>query len=104
MQPMSNDAKYEAKLKGAEDDMVCEFCEALVDHLREVMVTNSTQEEFRLVIQGLCKQTGKFAKQCLSLADEYYDALYAFLLTEMEPRQICHLVTLCPKPAPKVSA
>ena len=69
IQPKSNDAKFEASIKAdpkmtySKDDLECEFCEALVKHVREILVSNTTEEEFKQVLQSLCKQTGSFAEQ-----------------------------------------
>jgi len=104
IQPKSNDAKFEASIKAdpkmtySKDDLECEFCEALVKHVREILVSNTTEEEFKQVLQSVCKQTGSFAEQCVSLTTEYYDALYAFLIDELNPREACRLLTLCPNP------
>jgi len=101
IQPMSNDVKFESKMPfevKSKDDLECEFCEALVKHVREIVTTNTTEEEFKQVILALCKQTGSFAKQCVSLTTQYYDVMYAFLAQEMDPKQVCRLLTLCPNP------
>jgi saposin len=42
------------------DDLPCEFCEQLVIHLRDVLIANTTEEEFEEILKGLCKQTGSF--------------------------------------------
>ncbi|KAF4528847.1 hypothetical protein B566_EDAN017671 [Ephemera danica] len=67
-------------------DETCELCEQLVKHLRDVLVTNTTEEEFKDVLKGICRQTKTFKKQCLSLVDEYYPMAYSFLLNELDPR------------------
>lgn len=78
IQPKSNDVKFEASIKAdpkmtySKDDIECEFCEALVKHVREILVSNTTEEEFQQVLQSLCKQTGSFADQVLI----YYNSVY----------------------------
>lgn len=42
------------------DDLPCEFCEQLVIHLRDVLIANTTEQEFEDVLRGLCQQTGSF--------------------------------------------
>lgn len=42
------------------DDLPCEFCEQLVIHLRDVLIANTTEEEFEEILKGLCKQTRSF--------------------------------------------
>lgn len=48
------------------DDMTCEFCETLVKHLRDILIANTTEEQFSDVLKGLCKQTGPFKDEVLS--------------------------------------
>ena len=47
------------------------------------------------ILDGLCRQTGKFSKNCLALVDEYYLAVYNFLMSEVQPKEICEAVGLC---------
>ena len=47
------------------------------------------------ILDGLCRQTGSFSKNCLALVDEYYEPLYNLLMSEIRPKQICESVGLC---------
>lgn len=47
------------------------------------------------ILDGLCRQTGKFSKNCLALVDEYYQPLYNLLMSEIQPKQMCEAVGLC---------
>ncbi|XP_071537348.1 uncharacterized protein Sap-r isoform X2 [Panulirus ornatus] len=73
----------------------CDFCVAIVKHWRDVLTANTTEEEFKQILDGLCHQTGKFSKNCLALVDEYYLPLYNLLIAEIHPKQICEAVGLC---------
>ncbi|KAL3279381.1 hypothetical protein HHI36_016891 [Cryptolaemus montrouzieri] len=79
------------------DDLPCELCEQLVEHLRDLLVANTTEEEFKRVLQGLCRQTKSFADECLAIVDEYYAIAYQLLLTELNSTVACSLAGLCPK-------
>ncbi|XP_044260059.1 prosaposin [Tribolium madens] len=79
------------------DDLPCEFCEQLVTHLRDLLVANTTEDEFKRVLEGLCKQTKSFKAQCLSLVDEYYSAFYNFLVSELNANAVCVLAGICPR-------
>lgn len=48
------------------DELVCEFCEAMVKHLRDILISNTTEEQFLDVLKGLCKQTKSFSKEVLT--------------------------------------
>lgn len=55
------------------DDLTCEFCETLVKHLKDILVANTTEEQFLDVLKGLCKQTGSFS-------NEVYYILYLYII------------------------
>lgn len=76
-------------------DEVCDFCEAIVQHWQDVLTANTTETEFKEILDGLCRQAGAFSKNCLALVDEYYELLYNLLVSEIHPKQICESVGLC---------
>lgn len=79
-----------------EDDLPCDLCEQLVKHLRDLLVANTTEDEFQRVLQGLCKQTKSFSNQCLSIVNEYYPVIYQFLVNELNSTKICEMIGICP--------
>lgn len=48
------------------DELTCEFCEAMVKHLRDILVSNTTENQFLDVLNGLCKQTKSFSAEVFS--------------------------------------
>lgn len=80
------------------DDLPCELCEQLVSHLRDLLVANTTEDEFERVLQGLCKQTGQFAAECQSLVSEYYPMVYKMLVDELNSTVACAMIDICPGP------
>jgi len=50
-----------------EDDLPCKLCEQLVSHLKDLLVANTTETEFKQVLLGLCKQTKSFAVEVCGL-------------------------------------
>nr|CAD7594837.1 unnamed protein product [Timema genevievae] len=77
------------------EDIPCELCEQLVVHLKNILVANTTELEFREVLEGLCKQTRSFKSECLSLVDQYYQLAYDYLVNNLDPVEVCDLVELC---------
>lgn len=75
----------------------------MVGHLKEVLIANTTEEEFNMVLQGLCKQTGKFSNECLSLVQQYYHEVYHYLVNELNCSEVCSMIGICPVPSNKVS-
>ncbi|KAI5703682.1 hypothetical protein M8J75_014878 [Diaphorina citri] len=79
------------------DNLPCSLCDQLVLHLKDILVANTTESEFKEILEGICKQTGTFSFQCEHLVDQYYAPLYAFLTNELNPNVICVNIGLCPK-------
>ncbi|XP_055542116.1 prosaposin isoform X1 [Wyeomyia smithii] len=79
------------------DDIPCKLCEQLVDHLRDVLIANTTELEFKQVLEGLCKQTKSFSKECLSLVDQYYEEIYNTLVHNLNSNDACFMIGVCPK-------
>uniref|UniRef100_A0A8D8AVK0 Prosaposin n=1 Tax=Culex pipiens TaxID=7175 RepID=A0A8D8AVK0_CULPI len=79
------------------DDIPCKLCEQLVDHLRDVLVANTTELEFKEVLEGLCKQTKTFSSECLSLVDQYYEEIYGTLVHNLDSNAACFMIGVCPK-------
>ncbi|XP_030369640.1 prosaposin [Scaptodrosophila lebanonensis] len=79
------------------DDIPCQLCEQLVRHLRDVLVANTTETEFKQVLEGFCKQTRSFKSECLSIVDQYYHVIYSTLVNDMDPNGACFMIGVCPK-------
>lgn len=85
------------KNKQAGDDIPCELCEQLVKHLRDVLVANTTELEFKQVLEGLCKQTKEFKDECVSLVEQYYPIIYKTLVDNLDANGACFMIGVCPK-------
>ncbi|XP_053661914.1 uncharacterized protein LOC128711071 [Anopheles marshallii] len=79
------------------DDVPCKLCEQLVDHLRDVLIANTTELEFKQVLEGLCKQTKTFADECNNLVDQYYREIYETLVHNLNSNDACFMIGVCPK-------
>lgn len=62
-----------------------------------MLTANTTETEFKQVLEGICKQTHSFKAECLSIADEYYDKIYESLTKDLDPEGACFLIGICPK-------
>ncbi|XP_035896094.1 uncharacterized protein LOC118505009 [Anopheles stephensi] len=82
---------------GGGDDVPCKLCEQLVDHLRDVLIANTTELEFKQVLQGLCKQTKSFADECNNLVEQYYREIYETLVHNLNSNDACFMIGVCPK-------
>lgn len=83
--------------KEATDDLPCELCEQLVKHLRDILVANTTETEFKQVLEGLCGQTKTFKDECISLVDQYYPIIYQTLVDNLDANGACFMIGVCPK-------
>uniref|UniRef100_A0A1I8PUJ9 Saposin n=1 Tax=Stomoxys calcitrans TaxID=35570 RepID=A0A1I8PUJ9_STOCA len=81
------------------DDIPCELCQQLVHHLRDLLVANTTEAEFKQVMEGLCNQTKNFKSECISLVDQYYHTIYTTLVNDLDANGACFLIGVCPKGA-----
>ncbi|XP_052900380.1 uncharacterized protein LOC128306806 [Anopheles moucheti] len=79
------------------DDVPCKLCEQLVDHLRDVLIANTTELEFKQVLEGLCKQTKTFADECNNLVEQYYREIYETLVHNLNSNDACFMIGVCPK-------
>ncbi|XP_056632623.1 prosaposin isoform X1 [Diorhabda sublineata] len=82
-------------VSGVKDDLPCELCEQLVEHLRDLLVANTTEDEFKQVLEGLCKQTKKFSSECVDLVDQYYPEVYSFLVNHLNSTEVCQDIGIC---------
>lgn len=80
------------------DDLPCKLCEQLVGHLRDLLVANTTEAEFKEVLKGLCKQTKSFSTECLAIVDEYYPEIYEYLTKGLNSNIVCQMGGICPTP------
>ncbi|XP_060857107.1 prosaposin-like isoform X2 [Metopolophium dirhodum] len=78
------------------DELTCEFCKTLVKHLKDILVANTTEEQFSDILKGLCKQTGSFSTECLAIAEENCTRIYKFLVSELNGKLLCTIVGICP--------
>ncbi|CAG9804672.1 unnamed protein product [Chironomus riparius] len=79
------------------DDIPCELCEQLVKHLRDVLVANTTEQEFKSVLLGLCSQTKGFKEECNTIINQYYGIIYETLVKNLDANGVCFLIGLCDK-------
>lgn len=61
------------------------------------MIANTTELEFKSVMEGLCKQTGGFKTECISIVDQYYDEIYNTLVNNLDSNGACYMIGVCPK-------
>lgn len=87
----------EVMLASQSDDLPCDLCKQLVTHFKDVLVANTTEEEFLQVLKGICQQTGKFKSECLDLVEGNFKIIYNFLTQELDPPKLCAEVNLCPR-------
>ncbi|CAH1968802.1 unnamed protein product [Acanthoscelides obtectus] len=80
------------------DDLPCDLCQQLVHHLKDLLIANTTEDEFKKVLMGLCNQTGDFKQECTSLVDQYYYQLYKYLCETLDGATVCKAIGICPSP------
>jgi len=78
----------------------CDLCIHIVKHWRDILVANTTKEEFKEILDGICGKTKAWAPKCTQLVNEYYEVIYDFLVNQMRAHTICQAIGLCSKPGP----
>ena len=75
------------------DDIPCELCEQLIHHLKDLLVANTTELEFKHVLEGLCKQTHAFSTECVNIVDQYYAEIYELITSSLDKdNAICFMM------------
>ncbi|XP_037072457.1 prosaposin-like [Pollicipes pollicipes] len=76
----------------------CDLCIHIVKHWRDILVANTTKEEFKEILDGICSKTKAWAPKCTQLVNEYYEVIYDYLVNQMRAHTICKAIGLCSKP------
>lgn len=76
------------------DELTCEFCEHVLQHIKDEVTANTTAEEFRTALLNFCKHVGSFSDKCTSLVNDYYDALFDYI-RKLNTKGMCTLIGLC---------
>ncbi|XP_037070539.1 prosaposin-like isoform X2 [Pollicipes pollicipes] len=80
----------------------CDLCIHIVKHWRDILVANTTKEEFKEILDGICSKTKAWAPKCTQLVNEYYEVIYDYLVNQMRAHTICKAIGLCSKPGQSV--
>jgi len=77
-------------------DIQCEFCEKVIQHWITTWTSNTTQEEFKEVLEALChKMKPKRVDHCLHIVDDYYIPWFSYILHTLNPKTVCTMMGLC---------
>ncbi|XKL58996.1 hypothetical protein PGB90_000012 [Kerria lacca] len=99
LHPSMNVDDMEKKIQTAlaipNDNLPCDLCKQLIEHFREILVANTTEEEFVQILKGICHQTGKFENDCLQIVEDNFKIIYKYLTEELNPSEICREINLC---------
>ena len=80
----------------SDPNIPCELCEQLVLHLRELLLANTTEIEFKNIIDGFCHQMGQFSNECIEISDQYYKVIFDYLNKGLSANKVCVLIKICP--------
>ncbi|XP_035211397.1 prosaposin-like isoform X2 [Stegodyphus dumicola] len=84
----------EDKPSHLKDELTCEFCEHVLQHIKDLITANTTAEEFKTALLNFCKHTGKFSDKCTALVNDYYDMLFDYI-KKLDTKGMCTLMQLC---------
>lgn len=80
--------------KNVGDDLVCQFCTNVLEHIKEMIIANTTVEEFRTALLNFCTHLGSFSQECTNLVDDYYDMIFD-QIRKMDTKTVCTVIGLC---------
>lgn len=89
--------KAESLLASGGKNLPCDLCEQFVSESTKILITNTTEEEFREMLEGICRQSDRLEKDCLQIVDDGYDLFYKYLTEELKPKEFCRDISLCSK-------
>jgi len=77
------------------EDIECEFCTKVVKHWIDLYASDSSLQEFKEILDGLCDRVDKSrAAHCKHIVDDYYMPLFEYI-KRVDPHMICSLVGIC---------
>lgn len=62
-----------------------------------MLIANTTETEFKSVLDGLCGQTKGFKAECTSIVDQYYVQIYDTLVRNLSENEACCAIEICPR-------
>uniref|UniRef100_A0A1E1X7J6 Putative saposin n=1 Tax=Amblyomma aureolatum TaxID=187763 RepID=A0A1E1X7J6_9ACAR len=77
------------------DNLTCDFCKQVVEHIRQILASNTSEQEFKQALLNFCEELGPAAEECQSIVDEYFDMVYSYLLEALDPDTFCSTIGLC---------
>jgi len=84
------------------EDIQCEFCEKVIQHWIDVYASNSSLQEFKAILDGICEKVDKNnADHCKHIVDDYYIPAFEFIRTQLKPHMLCSVVGLCSPDLPQ---
>jgi len=77
------------------EDIECEFCTKVVKHWIDVYASDSSLQQFKEILEGLCdKLDKKNSVHCRRIVDDYYMPLFEYI-RKVDPEMICSAVGIC---------
>nr|XP_018902483.1 PREDICTED: uncharacterized protein LOC109034023 isoform X2 [Bemisia tabaci] len=78
-----------------EGDIACDMCVALVQHFKDNVSLNTTAQEFKKVLLGICRNMRSFNKDCQNLVEAHFEQIYDYLRNGLVPKEVCDDVGIC---------
>lgn len=77
---------------------ICETCKKMVQEARDELLSNTTQDLIKQVLEGTCHiyfPIKVIALECVKLVDEFIPELIDMLASRMDPQMVCSVAWLC---------
>ncbi|KAL1505899.1 hypothetical protein ABEB36_005352 [Hypothenemus hampei] len=80
------------QIENENDVYSCQLLLQMMNHLRDILIANKTEDEFKTVLERRCKQTeSTFISECLIIVNRYYKDIYNDLVNGLNGNATCKL-------------
>ncbi|XP_059176049.1 uncharacterized protein LOC131955787 isoform X12 [Physella acuta] len=88
--------KPQTRLDAKVGDAACVLCEYVMTELDNILAQNTTEAQIEAALNKVCNFLPKtLQKECTAFVETYGPLVLQLLVQELQPQQICTILTLC---------
>ncbi|XP_059176040.1 uncharacterized protein LOC131955787 isoform X3 [Physella acuta] len=88
--------KTQTRLDAKVGDAACVLCEYVMTELDNILAQNTTEAQIEAALNKVCNFLPKtLQKECTAFVETYGPLVLQLLVQELQPQQICTILTLC---------
>ncbi|XP_067673391.1 prosaposin-like [Haliotis asinina] len=79
------------------NDEICDLCVTVMNYADALLKENATVQDVEMVLDKVCNfLSAQMTNQCLAFVNQYAPLVLDLLASDIDPRQICQTISLCP--------